>query len=413
MLYQIYVVPRIGDSSMITAKNFLPSCALALLSTTLIGCPLLGGANSGTWQFKYDIIGSPSDIVKTHDGGVLILLAAADGIVKIDDSGEVVFLTGIDSGGTQYACPVGDTGFVAIGQYKGDNAILRLTVNGNLAWALKVDPSALSLMSGISCVDVDAFWVGAHTRLPFETSSPNATAATFASFSANADLYVQYTMGVRETDDYARTHSVLALASGAVAATGAYIDSENPDNSVANSHTYLLVLDANGNEVFTKIYDTATIDTGYDLIELSDGGFAIVGTVKYPTTGVRDILIVRTDLNGNVLWDRIYGGVADEIGSSIVELSNGDLIVGGTTTSFGAGAEDMYLLRVNASGEVVWEKTFGDSLRDVGAGVVLADDGNILFAGSESGQGIQARLRLLKVGPNGTISRSEEIVPYP
>jgi hypothetical protein len=92
--------------------------------------------------------------------------------------------------------------------------------------------------------------------------------------------------------------------------------------------------------------------------------------------------VLRIDASGNVLWSRTYGGSQGEwVGSVLVTPDDGLLLVG-STDSFGAGyTEDIYLLRLNAAGDVVWSRTYGGSDTDESAIAIPTTDGGLLLAG--------------------------------
>jgi hypothetical protein len=92
------------------------------------------------------------------------------------------------------------------------------------------------------------------------------------------------------------------------------------------------------------------------------------------------VYLVKTDADGNWQWDKTYGGSADDCGWSVKCLADGYIIVG-STGSFGDDSGDAYLIRLDAEGDVVWEKTFGGPNADEGYAVHKVSDGGFVFAG--------------------------------
>ncbi|WP_054840692.1 hypothetical protein [Thermococcus peptonophilus] len=77
--------------------------------------------------------------------------------------------------------------------------------------------------------------------------------------------------------------------------------------------------------------------------------------------------------DGNVIWQKTYGGNSeDEANAVAVTNSGGDIIVAGYTYSFGAGRSDVWVLRLDGNGNIVWQKTYGGNLRDRANVVAMA-----------------------------------------
>jgi len=90
-----------------------------------------------------------------------------------------------------------------------------------------------------------------------------------------------------------------------------------------------------------------------DAIELSDGNFAI--TADYNN----DIHITKIDQSGTIIWEKIFGSNENERAWDIIEMSNGDIVVGGSTRGFGAVDEDNYVIRLSSSGETIFQRVWG------------------------------------------------------
>ncbi len=145
-------------------------------------------------------------------------------------------------------------------------------------------------------------------------------------------------------------------------------------------------LDESGGVLWSQIYETNPGGSLSSLCQTSDGGFAAVGGTAAWAAQEDDVYLLRVDSMGNVLWERRFGGRGPDRGSSVREIDDGDLIVAGFTTSIGAGKSDFYLLRVAASGEPRWEKSFGaetwEGEYEFGPTVLPTPGGGFLLVGS-------------------------------
>lgn len=129
-----------------------------------------------------------------------------------------------------------------------------------------------------------------------------------------------------------------------------------------------------------KIYGGNKDDVGWDVLMTDDGGYFIVGTtnLQFEPEMQGDIYLIRTDAAGEVLWEKTYGGEGYEEGGTIFETNDGELMIAGCTTSFGAGGMDAYLIKLDQKGNEIWSKTYGGPLDEMAAARQMADGGYIL-----------------------------------
>jgi len=128
-------------------------------------------------------------------------------------------------------------------------------------------------------------------------------------------------------------------------------------------------------------------DGASSIVALADGGFAVAGWTESKGAGSSDMWVLRLDEAGNVVWDHTYGGAEDDVARSIVALADGGLAVAGYTQSKGAGDDDMWVLRLDEAGNVVWDKTFGGAKADMANSIVALADGGFAVAGRTYSKG--------------------------
>lgn len=122
-------------------------------------------------------------------------------------------------------------------------------------------------------------------------------------------------------------------------------------------------------------------DEGQAIRQTSDGGYILTGFTKSFGAGNRDFYLVKTDNIGNVTWSRVYGGNDDDRAYSVEQTTDGGYIVCGYTKSFGAGDEDLFLVKTDPTGVIVWTSTFGNDDDDRGYYVQQTNDGGYIAAG--------------------------------
>lgn len=129
-----------------------------------------------------------------------------------------------------------------------------------------------------------------------------------------------------------------------------------------------------------RAFGGAASDWAYSMTATRDGGLATGGRTESKGAGQEDLWVVRVDGDGNRLWDRSFGGKATDRGRAIVELDDGGFAVAGATESGSAGEFDAWVLRLDATGELLWDRRFGGAGTDWASGVVQTRDGGLAVA---------------------------------
>jgi len=143
----------------------------------------------------------------------------------------------------------------------------------------------------------------------------------------------------------------------------------------------LIKTDENGDSLWTKIYGGNELDVGNSIHQTNDGGYIIVGTTYSFGIGEDDIWLIKTDENGDTLWTKTYGGNSGEEGYSVQQTNDGGYIIVGYTDSFGAGKDDIWLIKTDAIGDTLWTRTFGGGNDEEGYSVWQTEDGGYIITG--------------------------------
>jgi hypothetical protein len=155
---------------------------------------------------------------------------------------------------------------------------------------------------------------------------------------------------------------------------------------MGNGDIWLVKTDANGEIQWNKTYGGTNWEESRCMIKTNDGGFAIAGFTSYGWIGNRDFLLIKTDANGNEQWNKTYGGSSSEEAYSIVQTVDGGYALLGTTLSFGAGNGDFWLIKTDSLGNVEWNKTYGEALYlEEGMSIIQTVDGGFALAGYKEG----------------------------
>lgn len=150
----------------------------------------------------------------------------------------------------------------------------------------------------------------------------------------------------------------------------------------SGTNVYLVKTDSLGNLTWDAIYGDSLYQSGYSVIQTQDGGYIITGeTYFFPGSDTCDVYLIKTDSLGDTLWTRTYGGNLSDGASSILQTPDGGYVIVGDTESFGAGGSDVYLIKTDSLGSVLWDTTYGGSYSDVGRSVCQTPDGGYIIAG--------------------------------
>ncbi|MBC8527136.1 MAG: T9SS type A sorting domain-containing protein [Candidatus Cloacimonetes bacterium] len=156
-------------------------------------------------------------------------------------------------------------------------------------------------------------------------------------------------------------------------------------------------------------------DRCYSVKETSDGGFIQTGYTNDIGAGGTDVWLIKTDALGNEIWNRTFGGTDNDKGYSVAETSDGGYIITGGTLSYAtAGGFDVWLIKTNSSGDTLWTKTLGRAGDDWGNSVAQTSDGGYIITGySAETQGQVSDVILIKTDSSGdeTWTRIFSVVP--
>jgi hypothetical protein len=153
-----------------------------------------------------------------------------------------------------------------------------------------------------------------------------------------------------------------------------------------------------------RTYGSPYYDYGSSVWQATDNGFVVTGGVSPSYRGDRDALLLKADENGKLLWNKSYGGPEFDYGYSVRQTRDGGYIVVGTTMSFGNGSNDVYLVKTDGEGNLQWQSTYGGALRDEGLSVVEATDGGYIIAGFTYSFGnLNRSVYLVRVDGSGSL----------
>jgi hypothetical protein len=173
-----------------------------------------------------------------------------------------------------------------------------------------------------------------------------------------------------------------------------------------NADIYLVKTDSNGDTLWTKTIGGPNNDHGYSGQQTTDGGYIITGVGSFSMKG---IYLIKTDAGGSLLWTKIYGGAASANGLCVQQTSDGGYILSGETTGSGPGSYDVYLIKTDSVGDTLWTKTYGGTNTDEGYSVRQTSDKGYIIAGNTRSFGPDNQdIYLIKTDVGGTVIWSKK-----
>lgn len=156
---------------------------------------------------------------------------------------------------------------------------------------------------------------------------------------------------------------------------------ETYNNTSGYSDVYIVKTTPLGDTLWIRNLGGALIDKGNSVIETSDSNIVVAG-IRNTTTDSTQAYVIKLTPNGTLLWDSIYGDTLYENINAIIETTNGNYVINGTTTSFNSNNDlDFYLIRIDKDGIIIWKKFFG-SVGDEEAFDLIEDaNGNLINVG--------------------------------
>jgi hypothetical protein len=145
----------------------------------------------------------------------------------------------------------------------------------------------------------------------------------------------------------------------------------------------LIKTDSLGNLIWQQTFGWPSItDQGYCAQQTNNGGYILFA--RCLVGGLGDVWLIKTDASGIQTWAHTYGGTNEDYGHYGQQTADGGYIIAGATMSYGAGDYDVYLIKIDSLGNLIWQNTYGGTGHDMGYSVQQTTDGGYIIAGKYS-----------------------------
>ncbi|HEY6160802.1 MAG TPA: hypothetical protein VI112_06250, partial [Bacteroidia bacterium] len=151
---------------------------------------------------------------------------------------------------------------------------------------------------------------------------------------------------------------------------------------------YLIKTNFSGDTLWTRTLGNIYNERIASIFQTSDSGFILAGARAPGNPANDDLYLLKISQTGNVIWSKVYGGQKTDWATSVKQTTDGGYIITGGTTSISDSIGDVYLLKTDAVGDTLWTKTFGGVGQDVGENVIQTYDGGFLITGWSNSFGV-------------------------
>ena len=367
----------------------------------------IGGAN---YDYGYSV-------AQTSGGGFAVAgytssFGAGGGdlfLIKFNSSDSVQWAKAV--GGTNWdagssVIQTSDSGFVVAGHTysfgagSNDLFIVKFNSSGSVQWAKAVGGTNYDWGSSVVQTSDSGFVVAGGT------GSFGAGGFDLFLVKFNSSGSVQWAKAVGGTNSDAG-FSVVQTSDGGFVVAG-----ETRSFGAAGSDDLFLVkLDSSGSVQWAKAVGGTYPDAGFSVVQTYDSGFVVAGEI-YRSASFDDLFLVKFNSSGSVQWAKAVGGTSSDCGESVIQTSDSGFAVAGYTQSFGAGNEDLFLMKFNSSGSMQWAKAIGGTRDDRGNSVVQTSDNGLVVAGRTQSFGAgNDDLFLVKFGSDGSCCIGTSVTP--
>ena len=348
----------------------------------------LGQASFSTTAGQTDFYNRGNAVKQTPDGGYIVAgrtVSFSNGgiqayLVKTDALGRTMWTKNYGGRGSEEANSIQvthDGGFVFTGYSnsvngKGDVYLVRTDNNGDTLWT--------KALGGLGIDGGNSVW---------ETNDHGfiITGETYSYGNGTVNAYLIRTDDKGDTI-WTRTFGGNGIEQGnsvQETADGGFIITGRTNSFGAGDYdVYLIRTDKMGKKMWMHTFGGSGSEDGRSVRQTKNGGFIIAGYTMSYGRGGADIFLIRTDNDGNQVWTQTYGGTTDDLGNAVEETHDGGFVVAGHSNSFGNGV-DAYLIRTDIDGNRVWEYTYGEKSDDFGNSVDQTSDGGFIIGGSTVG----------------------------
>ncbi|MCP4699449.1 MAG: PKD domain-containing protein [Gammaproteobacteria bacterium] len=331
-------------------------------------------------------------MVQTSDGGYALAgnsdSKSASWIMKLDANLNQEWQQISGTGDFYSIIQTSDGGFAAL---TSGVRVVKLDAGGNIEWdkGFRYNSQATSAYSIVQTADGGFVVAGTTSRTVSSSTTRYYDQNIWVIKLDNSGNAVWEKIHSKGTYDRDYANAVIQTADGgfAIAGSSTYYRKYNSTTTSYPYNDWILKLDSDGVLKWNKSYGGSEYDQAYDIVQTSDGGFAVAGYTNSDGAGNSDFWVYKLSNNGNLVWDKTFGGTGSEQARSIIQTSDGGFAAAGYTNSKGEGGTDYWVVKLDGGGSLIWDKTLGGASADDAYTIVQTADDSFAVAGYTQSKG--------------------------
>ncbi|MFC2168858.1 CFI-box-CTERM domain-containing protein [Acidobacteriota bacterium] len=342
-----------------------------------------------------------SSIMQTFDGGYVVAGSTQSfgagydefQIFKLASDGTIEWQKTFGGNIYDYANSIrqtSDGGYILGGQIAIYNDgkyvfILKISSSGDVEWKHYYKNPLHTTPDPNSGLDTHRF--GAEVRSIQQTNDGGYIAACQA-YLSESDKYDIWILKLSPNGDVEWSRAYVGPLDERVysikqTAEGGYIFAGHTNSyGTGNYDLWILKIDLEGRIEWQKTYGGMQQEFAYSIVQTNGSGYIVAGSTFSYGAGKADFWLIKLSAKGNIEWQKTYGGSETETAYSIQQDFDGGYIVGGVTWSFGAGKNDIWILKLNVLGDIEWQKSYGGIRDEDASSIKQTNDGGYIVAGS-------------------------------
>lgn len=272
--------------------------------------------------------------------------------------------------------------------------VAKVDASGNLVWQNNFGGSNIDRAYAVKSTSDGGYVVVGHTSSNDIdlTSNKGNSDAWIIKLNNLGVLQWQKNVGGGGADVF---NDVILTSDGGFIAVGSTFSNNNDvSGNHGNSDFLVMKFDSSGTIEWQKCFGGSSAESVPKIIQLSDGNF-LIGGYAFSTdgditvnNGMSDYWLVKFNTTGNIIWQKSYGGTNTDSAASVAELADGNILVVGATQSNDGdvtvqnGIGDYWILKLNSSGNFIWDKSVGFAFSDWAQDVIVNSDGSFYVSGT-------------------------------
>lgn len=203
------------------------------------------------------------------------------------------------------------------------------------------------------------------------------------------------------SNTYGGTGNEYALSILPTSDSGYIIAGKTDSVGAGGDDFWVVKIDSSGGQMWAYPYGGTGNESAFAIQETTDGGYIVAGTTSSYGAGSNDFWVVKLDVGGNQTWANAYGGTGYDDAYAIIQTSDGGYAVTGLTDSVGSGGYDVWVVKLDSAGNQTWANAYGGTGQDIAQSIQQTSDGGYIVAGNTSSFGVGGDFWVLKLDSAG------------